>query len=299
MTRLHALVALTLAVALHLAAFAWRPTEAGAAASGAGGDAMVSLEASSGSIAEMVEEWERPPERVAEPVPQLPPDMAQPEPTPQLTTPDVPETPLPMPVPLMALPEAPEMPSMDIAELPPPPPPEPEPEPEAEPEPLPETRPEPRPEAQPEPDPEPAPRAEPRQPQPAPPPSDSVAEQRAAGSGGGSNAGASSAQSGAAAAARADDLRARWRSAVQARVARSISYPREAGRAEFTVGITFSVALNGRVSGVALTQSSGNAALDAAALRVARSVRRLPAAPTGLADGVYPFSVNVNFGPPS
>lgn len=296
MSKLHALAALTLAIALHLAAFAWRPTEAGATASGSGGDAVVSLEASSGSIAQMVEEWERPPEPVAEPAPQLPPEMAQPDPPPQLTAPDVPEAPLPMPAPLMALPEAPEMPSMDIAELPPPPP---EPEPAPEPEPLPDTRPEPRPEPQPDPDPEPAPRAEPRQPQPAPPPADSVAEQRAAGSGGGANAGASSAQTAAASAARAENLRASWRAAVQARVARSISYPREAGRAEFVVGITFSVALNGRVSGVALSRSSGNAALDAAALRVARAVRRLPAAPAGLSDGAYTFDTPLTFRPPS
>ncbi|GGH58423.1 TonB family protein [Frigidibacter albus] len=304
MSKLHALFALALAIALHLAAFAWRPTEAGATASGAGGDAMVSLEASSGSIAEIVEEWERPPEPVAEPVPQPAPEMAQPEPPPQLTPPDVPETPVQAPTPLMALPQAPEMPSLDIAELPPPPPPEPEPEPAPEPEPLPDTRPQPRPEPQPEPqpqpDPEPAPRAEPQpRRQPGPPPADSVAAQRAAGSGGGVNAGASSSQNGAAAAARAEDLRASWRAAVQARVARSVSYPREAGRAEFTVMLTFSVGLNGRVSGVALTRSSGNAALDAAALRMARSVRRLPAAPAGLSDGTYPFGVELIFEPPS
>ena len=302
MSKLHALAALTLAVALHLAAFAWRPTEAGASASGAGGDALVSLEASSGSIAQMVEEWERPPEPVAEPVPQLPPEMAQPEPPPQLTAPDMPESPLPMPAPLMALPEAPDLPGMDVAELPPPPPPEPEAEPEPEPEPLPDTRPAPRPEprAEPEPEPAPKPRAEPQpKRQPGPPPADSVAEQRAAGSGGGANAGATNAQSAAASAARAENLRASWRAAVQARVARSVSYPREAGRAEFTVMLSFSVALNGRVSGVALTRSSGNPALDAAALRMARSVRRLPAAPAGLSDGAYTFDTPLTFRPPS
>ncbi len=63
---LEAVAALCAALALHLSAFALRPPE-GATASGAGGEALVSLEASSGTIAEMVAEWERPPELLTEP----------------------------------------------------------------------------------------------------------------------------------------------------------------------------------------------------------------------------------------
>lgn len=291
MSRLHALFAVTLAVALHLAAFAWRAPEAGASASGVGGDAMVSLEASSGSIAQMVEEWERPPEPMAEPVPLMPqPEMVQPEP-PQLTTPDLSETPLQAPVPPMALPQAPEMPSMDIAELPPPPP---EPEPEPEPEPLPDTRPEPRPEPQPEPEPEPRPRAQ-AQPkrEPAPPPSAAVAGQRAAGSGGGANAGASgSAQSATNSSARATDLAISWGASIRARVERRAASVRGVGGTSMEVQVA--VSPTGGLLGVTVTRSSGDAALDAAVVRAVRSAR-LPAAPAGLTQPRYIYDLPLIF----
>lgn len=292
MNKLHALAALSVAVALHLAAFAWRAPEAGAAASGAGGEALVSLEASSGSIAEMVEEWERPPEPMAEPVPQLPPEMAQPEPPSQLTTPDLPDTAPPVPAPLLALPEAPEMPSMDIAELPPPPP-----EPEPAPEPLPDTRPEPRPEPEPQPAPDPQPRAEPQpKRQPTTPPAANVAGQRAAGSGGGANAGASGgAQSATDSQARAHDLKAGWGASIRARVERRKAYPRDAGSASGTVTVQLSVSRSGALAGVALVGSSGNPALDAAAVKAVRAAGRFPAAPAGLGDASYSFTLPMSF----
>ena len=289
MSKLHALAALTLAVALHLAAFAWRPTEAGATASGAGGDAMVSLEASSGSIAEMVEEWERPPEPVAEPVPQPAPEMAQPEPPPQLTAPDVPETPVQAPTPLMALPEVPEMPNMDIAELPPPPP---EPELEPEPEPLPDTRPQPRPDPQPDPEPAPRPRAEPQR-QPAPPPANSVPEQRAAGSGGGGNAGASgSAQSANNTQARTTDLAISWGASIRARIERRVASLREARGVSIELNV--SVARSGGLLGVTVLRSSGNPAIDAKVVKAVRSVR-LPAAPSGFDRASADYSLPLKF----
>lgn len=271
MSRLHALFAVTLAVALHLAAFAWRAPEAGASASGVGGDAMVSLEASSGSIAQMVEEWERPPEPMAEPVPLMPqPEMVQPEP-PQLTTPDLSETPLQAPVPPMALPQAPEMPSMDIAELPPPPP---EPEPEPEPEPLPRAQ------------------AQPKR-EPAPPPSAAVAGQRAAGSGGGANAGASgSAQSATNSSARATDLAISWGASIRARVERRAASVRGVGGTSMEVQVA--VSPTGGLLGVTVTRSSGDAALDAAVVRAVRSAR-LPAAPAGLTQPRYIYDLPLIF----
>lgn len=290
MSRLHALFAVSLAVALHLAAFAWRAPDAGAAASGVGGDALVSLEASSGSIAAMVEDWERPPEPVTEPPPQVPPQMAEPEPTPELTAPDLPETPLQAPAQLMPLPQAPEMPSMDIAELPPPPPPEPEPEPE----PLPDTRPEPRPE--PKPEPEPRPRAEPQPERRSAPASASAPAQRAAGSGGGANAGASAgAASATLSAARTNDLMAGWGASIRARVERRKAYPRDAGSASGTATVRLSVSPGGELAGVALVGSSGNAALDAAALKAVRAAGRFPSAPAGLGNASYSFTLPMSF----
>lgn len=287
--KLHALAALAVAVALHLAAFAWRAPEAGASASGVGGDAMVSLEASSGSIAQMVEEWERPPEPVAEPVPQMPqPEMAQPEP-PQLTTPDLSETPLQAPVPPMALPQAPEMPSMDIAELPPPPP---EPEPEPERETLPDTRPQPRPVPQPEPEPRSRAEAQPRR-EPAPPPAANVAGQRAAGSGGDANAGASgSAQSANKPSARATDLAISWGASVRARIERRAASVRGVGGTSMEVRVA--VSPTGGLLGVTVTRSSGDAALDAAVVRAVRSAR-LPAAPAGLTEPRYIYDLPMIF----
>lgn len=296
MTKLHAFVALIVAVALHLAAFAWRPPEAGAVSSGAGGEALVSLEASSGSIAEMVEDWERPPEPVTEPPPQVPPQMALPEPPPQMTAPDLPDTPVPAPAAPMALPQAPDMPDMQVAELPPPP----EPEPEPEPEPLPDTRPPPRPAPQAEPQPEPEPqrqeqqRAEPQpERQPAQPPAENRAGQRAAGSGGGSSAGVSgSAQSATEARARTNDLQASWGATVRARIERRVSSLRNARGTRVEVRILVSPA--GRLLQVALTRSSGDASVDAAVLR-AVSGARLPAAPAGLTDASYRFDLPMSF----
>lgn len=299
-SKLHALAALAVAVALHLAAFAWRPPEAGAVSSGAGGEALVSLEASSGSIAEMVEEWERPPEPASEPPPQVPPQLAQPEPPPQMAAPDLPVTPVPAPAAPMALPEAPDMPDMEVAELPPPPPPEPEPEPapepEPEPEPLPDTRPPPRPEPQPEPQRQEQPRSEPQpQRQPAPPPAENRAGQRAAGSGGGANAGErGTAESATEARARTNDLVAGWGGTVRARVERRVSAVRNARGASIEVRIYVSPA--GRLLQVALTRSSGDPSVDAAVLQAVKGVR-LPKAPAGLTEASYQFDLPMTFLP--
>ena len=70
-----------LAALIHVSLFASAP-ESGVQSSGAGGEAMVSIEAASATVAEMVEAWERPPPR---------PQMVKPELEQPLTPPDAPQ----------------------------------------------------------------------------------------------------------------------------------------------------------------------------------------------------------------
>ncbi len=59
--RLQAAFAITLAVTLHLGAFALRPGPAGASGSGAGGADLISLQAAGPAITDMVARGTRPP----------------------------------------------------------------------------------------------------------------------------------------------------------------------------------------------------------------------------------------------
>lgn len=80
-----------LAALIHVSLFASAP-ESGVQSSGAGGEAMVSIEAASATVAEMVETWDRPPPR------------------PQMENPEL-EQPL-------APTEAPQMPEFELADAP-------------------------------------------------------------------------------------------------------------------------------------------------------------------------------------
>lgn len=295
--RLQAGIAITIAVGLHVSVFAIRPPEAGAVSAGAGGGDLVSLQAADAVLADLVAEWDRPPTPEPAVVAELtPPVQAD-------TPPAMPEPVAEPPPPLMPAPEAMALPQMAEAplsggvSLPPPPPPEPPPELEPVAEPVPDLRPKPRPAdlAKPAPQqraPE-APRAaERRAPQS---PSAGQAAQRAAGSGGGVQAGDSgTAQAATLSTTRLNDLTAGWGASIRSRIERRKSYPAAARGASGTVTVRLTVSRSGQLAAVGVVRSSGNAALDQAAVRAVQSAR-FPAAPAGLTDASYSFTLPMTF----
>ncbi|MEM9435996.1 MAG: TonB family protein [Pseudomonadota bacterium] len=120
-------------------------------------------------------------------------------------------------------------------------------------------------------------------------------QQRAAGSGGGSNAGtANTSQAATVTQAQSASLQREWGAAIQARVSRASRYPRAAGGVDGRVVIRLNLTTGGGLAGVGIVRSSGNAALDQAALAAARRAR-YPAAPTGLAASSYSFDIPIAF----
>lgn len=296
--RLHASLALGLALGLHVAGFALQPGPAGAVSAGAGGADMLSLQAADASLSDLIAEWDRPPAPdptpVAEVTPPTPPKAALlpvPEAVAALPT-------LPAPEALMLPTQSDSPPAADVS-LPPPAPPSPEPEPVAKPDP--DLRPKPRP-------PELAKPKAPAKPlsvqrvteQPAPKPtpkpaSAGQAPQRAAGSGDGAQAGDSgTAPSATLSKARRNDLTARWGAAIRTRVERRKSYPAAARGASGTVTVRLTVSRAGQLASVSVVSSSGHPPLDQAALRAVQSAR-FPAAPDGLTDASYSFTLPMKF----
>jgi protein TonB len=88
-------------------------------------------------------------------------------------------------------------------------------------------------------------------------------------------------------------LMGQWGGAIRARIERQKRYP--AGtRAQGTVHLVLDVGTDGRLLGVAVTRSSGDARLDAAALAAVRRAR-LPAAPDRLPGPRHRFTLPVAF----
>lgn len=185
-------------------------------------------------------------------------------------------TPLPPPefrVPEVALPSLAPLPAPDLT-------PPPAPKAEAEP-----------PKPKPAPKTEPSPKTKPRATA-----THDTAGQRAAGSGGGGVAGNNgTAQETVTGTGKVANLRAKWGATIRARIERAKRYPSAAGRVGGTVTVRLSVTRGGDLASVALAASSGNAALDAAALEAVRRAGRFPPAPTGLNDPTYGFSLTIRF----
>ncbi|WP_386679149.1 energy transducer TonB [Loktanella sp. R86503] len=278
-----------LALGLHVGALAafQPPPEGGSAASGAGGDALVSLEATSGAVAALVSDWDRPPVALVEPPPDLP-QMTEPQPSqPMPSVARVPSAPPSMSSPAL------QPPAQDNPALPAPPqtpPPEPELEvAEVVPTYAPQmtARPIERPARQ-----SPAPRQAPAQSNPAP----SSPAQRAAGQGGGANAGAAQAgQAASQTAAARQSAMAEWGGVIRSRIERRKSYPRAAGRAGGTVRVAIRVGADGGLQGLGIAQSSGNAALDQAALSAVQRAGRFPPAPAAVGGGVHSLTLPMTF----
>ncbi len=272
--RLQAALALILALGLHLGAFALRPGPAGASGSGAGGADMISLQAAGPSVSDMVAAWDAPPDTPALSELSVPATPEMPPPAlPETALNDVaPALPSLMPPPLApALPDA--LPQADTAPAPPPPP---------------AVKPRPRPA------PAPDPVAEPRPEQPAP--SDSSAAQVAAGTGGGAVAGeGGQAQAPSLSQGRINDLTANWGAKIRARIEKRKRYPLAADGASGTVTVRLTVTRSGALAGLSIAASSGNAALDEAAIKAVRGAGRFPAAPEGLTQDSISFTLPMRF----
>ena len=87
--------------------------------------------------------------------------------------------------------------------------------------------------------------------------------------------------------------RTTWGAGIRTAVARAQRYPRGT-TATGVVQIRISVTPAGRLAGVRILRSSGDAVLDRAALRAAQSAR-LPRAPGGLNASAYSFNLPLNF----
>ena len=295
--QMQAFCATCLAALLHLAMFATWPVLQGAESSGAGGEARLSIHAANAELAALVAAWETPPEVSVTPSMMPPPDRAghrtpqvrqqtdatvMPPPLasvlalPELTSPP-PDT-----VPLADSSSSPAPPARAVDAI-------------AEPVDAPQTPPATRPKARPD---RPAPSAKQaaaRASDVAPPAPAQAAEQ-AAGSGQAEQAGQARADHTAArTTTRQTDLIAQWGASIRNRVERRKTYPAAAGRAQGRVLLTLTVHQNGQLLDVSLRASSGNTALDGAAIRAVKAAGRFPVAPSGLTAQQYSFSLPVSF----
>ena len=258
-----------LAVALHVAAFATMPP-AGAESQGAGGEALVSLAGASQQIAAMVQEWDAPPDVTAEVQDTPPPPAPQADALPEVPATDN-QLAAPVLPPSLDMPEdVAETPAIDTDTAPPP---------SAQ-----AVTSSQRPETRPERAPAPQPQNQPAR-----------AEQRAAGSGGGGQAGqSSSANASTLSPGRAAELQAVWGAQIRSRIERRKRYPRGA-RGSGAVMVALTVSRSGQLVSVNLRQSSGTPAFDQAALSAVSSAGRFPAAPDGLGQASYAFTLQLNF----
>lgn len=263
-------VAVALALAVHLGAFALGPEAGGAAASGAGGADLLTLQAADGAMAALVAEWDRPPPTPAPAATAMtPPDAED----------DLPLRPLPADAPPVApraaVPLSP--PTVDaapVAEA-------------APPAPAPLVRPKTRPEKRAEPVAAPRPDRQDAAPQ---------AARKAAGAGGGAQAGeGGQARAATLSQARIDDLTAGWGAQIRARIEKRKRYPSDADGATGSVTVRLTVTRAGTLAGVAVSRSSGHDALDAAAVKAVQSAGKFPAAPKGLDQESYSFTLAMKF----
>ncbi len=318
-----------IAAGLHVLAFAALPGT-GTQSQGAGGDGRITLQGASPQIEAMVAAWTAPPETaqpvtLAQPAPPAletaEPELAQiaPEPIPTRpvltqperptspSAPDAAQLPLPRPIPAPPMADAPALPvqqpdaaTMDRPEITAPTPVFPSrrptaPTPEAPPAPVTPSAPDLAEARQPPPPPVPPKPREIAAPKPAQQASAAVQSQQAAGRGGGAQAGTGSRSDRAALSpGQRNSLIAAWGAQITNRIERTKRAPRglrKGGR----VVLRLQVSRAGQLQSVSVRQSSGNADLDAAAIRAVRRAKRFPAAPEGLNKPVYSFSLPVRF----
>ncbi|RNF33676.1 energy transducer TonB family protein [Paracoccus methylarcula] len=284
----------TIAVALHVSAAAvLLPERIAMGAALPAPPAPVS--AGSGDMSELIEQWENPPETASEPEMTEPEEIAAPEieqPTPDAApdrAPEVPQAPAapelsaarpnlpetPEPQPELVKPELPELQSFEPPEI------------KSElaldsstrPDRKPaRTKPEPKREVQRQAEPkrEPAPQQQAAKPQPQRQPAT-----QGGGAGGNSSVRAAGGGSAGMSAQQRASLLSQWAQQIKACFARKAGTVKPTGRGgQVTLHVT--IGSNGVVQGLGLAGSSGDSAVDQAAVRVAQRIRRCPAAPAGL-----------------
>jgi protein TonB len=92
-------------------------------------------------------------------------------------------------------------------------------------------------------------------------------------------------------AAQRQNLMAQWGGQIMARIERA--RPRVNGSGQ--VLLSLQVARGGQLAGLSVARSSGDPALDEAALSAVRRAGRFPAAPDGLTEAAYAFSLPIRF----
>lgn len=97
--------------------------------------------------------------------------------------------------------------------------------------------------------------------------------------------------------AQAADLTAEWGAKVRNRIERKRAYPKAAKGAAGTVKVRITVAASGKLLEVSVAASSGNAALDGAAVKAVKAAGKFPAAPKGLTKASYSFTLPMKFQP--
>ncbi|CUH74864.1 hypothetical protein TRM7557_00116 [Tritonibacter multivorans] len=269
-----------LAATVLIAGFVSLP-QSGSQTGGSGGTHDVTLAAAAASVADMVEQWERPPP-IPQQKPSLPPVQTAATQAPEIPQIKLSEAPralaqLSMPLPATATERA-----VQVDTAPPPPP-----EPVQAPEPKPEHKPAPKPKKK-------------------APPGDAVtskqdsagrAAQRAAGTAGGTEAGTGTAQASAKSAGKQAELNAIWEARVSARLRKGIRYPR-GNHGDGGVQVSFTLDSKGNVLSYRIARSSGVAALDQAAQRLLKSIRRFPKAPKGLQVTQRQFDTTLTYRAP-
>lgn len=270
---LQAGLATVLAASAHVALFAALPGAEGAAATQAAGEeglAEISLAPVPEALESLIAAWETPPEAAAEPVAPTPalPDLApeMPAPAPEAPAAALPEAPLAPPVEATPAAVAPPEPPKKAPEKPPE-------EPVAKPEPS-------KPTATPEKavvEKDEAPAKKPaKQSNPAP-------GQKAKGKGKGTVAGkGGSDQANAPSAGQVKKLQTEWGAKIRSRIAKALKRP--AKQTGGTVVLSIVVGPDGALRSARITQSSGNAGQDQAALAAVKSAGRFPKAPAGVPE---------------
>lgn len=295
-----------LAVAAHLAV--WSPeAELGHQGAGAQGDALLSVRPSNAAVAQMVRQWETPPEIMT---PDQPLAAAAPPAPDRPAAPPVPATDRPVnTAPVVALPDMarrPEAPALPSYQAPPEPeaparettPDDPVEQPaETEPQeaaPVASLRPTARPEraeaaTRPEPPAQPE-KAQPPKKQQASQPAASTSARRAQGSGGDSARGdGQKARTATVSQSRKSSLLSQWGGQIRARIARNA--PRGVGQG--TAVVRISVSANGTLLAAALARSSGNPRVDQLALAAVRQAGRFPPAPRELGQSQHAFMLPI------
>lgn len=281
--RWQAALALVLAIALHLVAFALRPDVAGASSGGVGGMDTATIAAAHPALAELVATWDTAPDMPAQ-------SEAPAAPPPETTLPEVPqaEAPPQLAAPLaLAQPVAEAPPTADVS-LPPPEAPPKQAKPSAAPLPLAAREPAPK-------RPSPKQAEQPKVEKPAAKPKAEKSRktkaaqgqsQKAAGRGGGDTAGTAKPSK-----AQTANLARQWGAAIQARIERRLR--KSVGVGRVTVQVT--VARSGQLLAMKIARSSGQPALDEAAMRAVRAAGRLPDAPKGFAADSHSFNLPLRF----